>query len=195
MRHHLPTVLVTGPIGSGKSLVCAYLDGHGIPVYDCDWRTKTIYDHRPKLVAGMEEALGMPLRGADGKLDRAKLAGIIFSSPEAREKVEDIVYPVVLRDFKRWRAAQKGVPFVVMESAVALSKPVFDGIADAVVLVTAPEEIRIERVMKRDGLSREQVLTRMAAQPPIPMSAVTDVLVNDETTQCNVGQMVESLFF
>ena len=182
-------------MGSGKSLVCAYIDGHEIPVYDCDWRTKTIYDHRPKLVAWIEEALGVPLRGADGKLDRAKLADIIFSSPEAREKVENIVYPVVLKDFKRWRSAQKGVPFVVMESAVILSKPIFNGIADFVVLVTAPKEVRIERVMKRDGLTREQVLARMAAQPPIPMSAVTDVIVNDETTQCYLGDKVETVFF
>lgn len=179
MRQHRPTVIVTGPIGSGKSLVCACFRKNGIPVYDCDSRTKDIYRRRPALVERIEEALGCPLREDGGQLDRARLAALIFSSAEVREKVEALVYPEVLKDFRRWRGHQKGAPFVVLESAVILSKPLFDGLARTVLLVTAPEELRIRRVMERDGLTREQVLSRMAAQPPIPLSAVTQTLVND----------------
>ena len=194
MRHRRRTILVTGPIGSGKSLVCACLAGHGVPVYDCDARTKTLYNRRPALVAALEKALGQPLRHPDGTLDRARLAQVIFSSPQAREKLEALVYPAVLQDFKRWRARRKGAPLVVLESAVILSKPLFDGLADEVILVTAPPEVRLARVQERDGLTREQVIARMDAQPPIPSSAVTHTLVNDGNPE-ELCRRAETLVF
>lgn len=174
-----PTVIVTGLIGSGKSAVCDLLRVHGVPVYDCDTRTKSIYDRRPFLVRSLEKALEEPLRGADGRLDRGRLAACIFRDAAARETVESIVYPYVLRDFRRWRARQTGAPFVALESAVILSKPLFAGLASAVVLVTAPEELRLQRVMARDALPESQVRARMAAQPEIPASAATFILEND----------------
>ena len=187
------TVIVTGLIGSGKSAVCALLRERGIPVYDSDARTKGLYDRRPALVGRLEEALGLPLRGTDGRLDRKALAARIFSDAAARKKLEAIVYPEVLADFKRWRARQKGAPFVVLESAVILSKPVFDGLADAVVLVSAPEEVRLWRVMQRDSLPAEAVRARMAAQV-VPMEKVTATLFNEGTPQA-LQKAVEQVFF
>ena len=187
------TVIVTGLIGSGKSAVCALLRERGIPVYDSDARTKGLYDRRPALVGRLEEALGLPLRGTDGRLDRKALAARIFSDAAAREKLEAIVYPEVLADFKRWKARQKGAPFVVLESAVILSKPVFDGLADAVVLVSAPEEVRLRRVMRRDSLPAEAVRARMAAQM-VPMEKVTATLFNEGTPQA-LQKAVEQVFF
>ncbi len=187
------TVIVTGLIGSGKSAVCALLRERGIPVYDSDARTKGLYDRRPALVGRLEEALGLPLRGTDGRLDRKALAARIFSDAAAREKLEAIVYPEVLADFKRWKARQKGAPFVVLESAVILSKPVFDGLADAVVLVSAPEEVRLRRVMQRDSLPAEAVRARMAAQM-VPMEKVTATLFNEGTPQA-LQKAVEQVFF
>ena len=187
------TVIVTGLIGSGKSAVCALLRERGIPVYDSDARTKGLYDRRPALVGRLEEALGLPLRGTDGRLDRKALAARIFSDAAARKKLEAIVYPEVLADFKRWRARQKGAPFVVLESAVILSKPVFDGLADAVVLVSAPEEVRLRRVMQRDSLPAEAVCARMAAQV-VPMEKVTETLFNEGTPQA-LQKAVEQVFF
>jgi len=187
------TVIVTGLIGSGKSAVCALLRERGIPVYDSDARTKGLYDRRPALVGRLEEALGLPLRGADGRLDRKALAACIFSDDAARETLEAIVYPEVLADFKRWKARQKGAPFVVLESAVILSKPVFDGLADAVVLVSAPEEVRLRRVMQRDALPAEAVRARMAAQV-VPMEKVTATLFNEGTPQA-LRKAVEQVFF
>ena len=187
------TVIVTGLIGSGKSAVCAQLRERGIPVYDSDARTKGLYDRRPALVGRLEEALGLPLRGADGRLDRKALAARIFSDAAARETLEAIVYPEVLADFKRWKARQKGAPFVVLESAVILTKPVFDGLADAVVLVSAPEEVRLQRVMQRDALPAEAVRARMAAQV-VPMEKVTATLFNDGASQA-LQKAVEQVFF
>jgi len=186
------TVIVTGGIGSGKSAVCALLARRGIPVYDSDSRVKELYASRRSLVPQLEKALGSPLRQADGTLDKARLAAIIFSDESARETLESIVYPVLLKDFLRWRSRQKA-PFVVLESAIILSKPVFDGLADAVVLVTAPEDLRIQRTMERDGLSREAVQRRLSAQS-IPMEKVDVTLPNDGTPE-ELSAAVEHVFF
>ena len=187
------TVIVTGLIGSGKSAVCALLRERGIPVYDSDARTKRLYECSIGLVERLEEALGQSLRGEDGRLDRKALARVIFSGDSARETVEGIVYPLVLRDFRRWRARQKGAPFVVLESAVILEKPLFDGLADAAVLVTAPEQVRLERVMRRDNAPEEAVRARMAAQK-IPMEKVSVTLPNGGTPGA-LKAAVDKVFF
>ena len=186
------TVIVTGGIGSGKSAVCALLRERGIPVYDCDSRVKELYSCRRSLVPKLEKALGSPLRRADGTLDKTRLAAIIFSDPAARETLESIVYPILLQDFKRGRSHQKA-PFVALESAIILSKPLFDGLADVVVLVEAPQELRISRVMARDGLSLPEVERRLSAQK-IPLEKVDVTLVNDGSSE-ELAAAVEHVFF
>ena len=189
----MQTLVLTGYIGSGKSAVGALLRERGIPVYDSDARTKALYDEQPDLVAAMEKALDVPLRTAGGRLDRKALAAVIFKDSQAREAVEKLVYPAVLADFRNWRAGQRDVPFVVLESAVILSKPVFDGLADKVVLVTAPRDVRLRRVMARDGLSSSAVARRMAAQK-IPLEKVDAVICNDGTPE-QLREAVERVFF
>lgn len=193
MARRRTTVIVTGLIGSGKSAVCALLRERGIPVYDSDARTKRLYSRSIGLVENLEKALGRPLRDIEGKLDRRALAQAIFSSDDARAVVEGIVYPLVLKDFKRWRARQKGAPFVVLESAVILEKPLFDGLAQAAVLVTAPEDVRLQRVMRRDHAPEDAVRARMAAQK-IPREKVSVTLSNDSTPE-KLKETVEQVFF
>ena len=186
------TVIVTGGIGSGKSAVCALLGKRGIPVYDSDSRVKELYKSRRSLVPRLEKALGCPLRQADGTLDKARLSALIFSDGQARENLESIVYPILLKDFQRWRSRQEA-PFVVLESAIILSKPIFDGLADAVVLVDAPRELRIRRVMERDGVSREQVQRRLEAQD-LPLEKVNVTLSNSGSVE-ELQQAVDRVFF
>ena len=190
----MKTVIVTGGIGSGKSAVCAMLRDRGVPVYDSDSRTKSLYDKYPSLVESLESALGQELKLPDGTLDRKKLAGIIFSDSSAREKVEVAVYPFVLKDFKRWRSRHGKAPFVVLESAVILSKPVFDGIADAVVLVDAPLEQRLQRTVLRDGCTAEAALERIKAQEAVPVAKVGAVILNDSSPERLMTE-TERVFF
>jgi len=189
----METIILTGPIGSGKSAVSALLAERGIPVYDSDARTKALYDENPTLVPALEKVLGIPLRTAGGKLDRKALAAVIFSDAKAREQVENTVYPAVLEGFLRWREAHVHAPFVVMESAVILFKPIFNGLADKVVLVTAPREVRLQRVMARDGLGAEEVLRRMDAQQ-LPREGIGAVIVNDGTPE-QLRAAVDAVFF
>jgi len=181
----MKTVVLTGGMGSGKTAVCTYLRSQGVPVYDSDTRTKSLYDRDPGLVDRMEEALGTGLRSPDGRLDRHKLAGILFSDSGKKALVEQLVHPAVLADFRRWKRWQrpKGwsygpVPFVVLESAIILSCPVFEGVGDRVVLVDADEPVRVARSVARDGSDAESALRRIRRQS-FDLSRIDAVLRND----------------
>ena len=167
----MKTVILTGGMGSGKSAVARYLSLRGVPVYDSDARTKSLYDRDPSLVPLLEKELDLPLRDASGRLDRKRLAARIFTDPLAKARLEALVYPAVLADFRRWKRWHRPagwtygpVPFVVLESAVILSHPLFDALGDRVVLVDAPEEVRLERCLLRDGSTPEAALRRIRSQ-------------------------------
>ena len=175
----MKTLVITGGIGSGKSAVCAILVSRGIPVYDADARTKALYDSDPALLPALEQALGLTLRGADGHLDRKALGAAIFGDADRLASLEAVVHPAVYRDFVSWRdACPASAPFVVMESAIFLQKPLFRPLADKVLLVDAPAPLRLERAVTRGGLSREEVLSRMDAQR-IDAEEADAVLVTD----------------
>lgn len=125
------TVLVTGPIGSGKSEVCRYLSSLGWPVYDCDSRTKSLYDSVPGLRSRIEAALEIEWKDI----------GIIFKDERRRALLESIVYPLVATDIARWKEVQES-RLLFVESAVALGKPQFDSLYDRVLLVTADSSLR-----------------------------------------------------
>lgn len=158
--------MLTGGIGSGKSAAARLLAEKGGAVYDSDSMAKSLYERVPGLVGRLEETLGLPLRGADGAFSRALLAAAIFgpSSEEHRKKVEAIVHPAVFEDYLEWRKSLPEVPFTVFESAIVLKTGYPETIADYIVYVDAPLEVRIERVIARDGVSREEALARIRAQ-------------------------------
>lgn len=188
------TVILTGGIGSGKSVVAAMLQERGIPVYDSDSRTKALYDSNPALVPALEEALGVVLRGADGRLDRGMLASVIFASEEARSKMERVVYPLVYNDFMAWQSGFPDEPFVVLESAVILSRMEYFPLADyRVVLVKANSEVRLSRIMQRDSSSAAATLARMSAQEPID-PALADAVIDNSGTLAALSAEVSRVF-
>lgn len=156
-------LLCTGGIGSGKSVVVRLFQALDIPSYDCDRAAKELYDRDPQLLAEVVALCGEEVLDAEGRLDRAALARKIFGDAALLAALEDRVHPAVIRDFEKWKEEQESA-LVVIESAILLEKPRFAGLMDYTVVVTAPEAVRIARVMRRDGLSEAQVRQRMAAQ-------------------------------
>ena len=130
----MTTVLVTGPIGGGKSEACRHIAGRGWPVYDCDSRCKALYSEVPGLRARIEEELGIPF----DQLHR------IFTDKELRLRLEALVYPLLVEDLLAWKASLQS-PLAFVESAIAGEKPQFDGLYDKVLLITAPLPERIAR--------------------------------------------------
>ena len=158
------TILVTGGIGSGKSTVCAHFASLGIPVYDSDSRAKSLYDRSSRLSANVNAAFGGDLLDSDGHLDRAKLSERAFASSEALERLESLVHPAVLKDFRDWRDTAAGSDLVVLESAIASSLPSFMAEVDRVLLVRAPQRDCIARAALRDGVSGEKIAQRIHRQ-------------------------------
>lgn len=156
---------VTGGIGSGKSEVCRILAENGLELqYEADSRAKALYVESPDLLDAMEEALGCSLRGEDGRFLPNRLSQVIFNDPESLAKVEQLLFPQMLKDFSDRMSGAGKDAVVVFESATFLEKPAFDGFADMVLLVDAPFQLRLERACSRDGVSAEAVLARMQCQ-------------------------------
>lgn len=152
---------ITGGIGSGKSFVADMLLKRGVAVYNSDSRAKELMASDAELQAKLIERFGAEVFGVEG-LNRAYLAGRVFTSEEELKALNAIVHPRVMADFEQWAAEQAG-DYVVLESAI-LFESGFDGCVDIAVAIMAPEELRIERVMQRDGVTKEQVEERMRHQ-------------------------------
>lgn len=153
---------ITGGIGSGKSYVSSLLEERGIPIYNADLESKrlTVQDEgiRKELVALLGEDI---YQGAT--LNKPLLASYLFANSDNAVKVNSIIHPRVKDDFRRWVESQKDVPLVGLESAI-LYESGFDDVVDQVVMVYAPEAVRMQRAMKRDNATEEQVRARMSAQ-------------------------------
>lgn len=156
-------IACTGGIGSGKSAIVSAFAALGIPAYDCDSRTKDLYRTDGALAARVARLLGDDVLDAEGRLDLRRMSAKVFGDAGLLAALEAIVHPAVGEDFRRWASEQES-DIVILESAILQQKPFFDNFADYTITVSAPEEVRIQRVMRRDGFSREQVQSRLACQ-------------------------------
>ena len=154
---------VTGGIGSGKTHIVNMFASMGIPVYFTDDRAKWLYDSSGELLGALQFILGEDIV-QDGKLRKDIMAARLFADKSLLEKVEGVVHPAVIKDFLKWKGEQKNVPFVIIESAIFLENPLLRPLADKVLVITSPIDLRIERVQRRSNLTREQILGRMDNQ-------------------------------
>ena len=170
---------LTGGIGSGKSTVAHILLAMGFPVYFSDKRSKQLTQEHPEIRKGLTELIGEQIYKGD-QLDRSALALAIFSNDALRLKVNQIIHPIVRLDFDLWVSEQTN-PLVFNEAAILFETGASERF-DAMVLVTAPEELRIQRVMKRDLCSREEVVNRIKHQwtDEQKMHLADVVIVNDD---------------
>lgn len=152
---------LTGGIGSGKTMVAKHMASLGIPVYIADDEAKKLMDSK-EVIGEVTDAFGGDIL-ENGKINREKLAQIVFDNPEKLKLLNSIVHPKVKKHFDSWVDQHKNSPFVVKEAAI-LFETGSDKYCDAVITVTAPLEIRIQRVMERDQTDREAILKRIQSQ-------------------------------
>lgn len=153
---------LTGGIGSGKSFIAALFKKLNIPVYNSDERAKELMVSDQKIVTQLQAKFGDSVI-KNNQLDKKQIAAEIFQNKELLKWIESIVHPAVQKDFERWCFENKDVPFVLKEAAILIESGAYKQ-CDKIIVVTAPKEIRIERVMQRDGLNRQQVEARMQHQ-------------------------------
>lgn len=154
---------ITGGIGSGKSFVAKQMEEKGIPVYYTDDMAKQLMAESPVIREKLTELLGEDAYLSDGLPNKKKLIDYLFANKENALRIHSIVHPVVKSDFQQWAERHKSTEIVAMECAI-LYEAGFDDVVDRVAMIYAPLEIRIERAMKRDGATRQQVTNRINAQ-------------------------------
>ncbi len=173
---------LTGGIGSGKTMVCNIFKHLKIPVFHADIVAKELYDSDGEI----RECL-IKLFGADiyiqNKLDRKSLSAIIFKDKEALKRVNAIVHPVVIDNFINWMNEQKNASYIIHEAAILFESD-NQHLFDKVITVIAPEDIRIERVMRRDNVSETHVKSIINNQLPekLKIDGSDYVIVNDDRT-------------
>ena len=168
---------ITGGIGSGKSYVCKRLLKHGITVYDCDAAAKRLIRTSPTLQQHIISLVG--------SLDKTAMSRFLLASEDNQQAMNAIIHPAVFQDFE-----ESGMQW--MESAILFESGA-NRLVDKVVVVTAPQEVRIQRVIQRDGITREKALQWIARQwPQDEVKACADYeIVNDG--QADIDKQIELL--
>lgn len=152
---------LTGGIGSGKTTVAQMFAELGVPVYIADARARQVMQTE-NVQALVRQEFGDGVFSKDG-LDRKKLAAIVFSDKQKLKSLNSIVHPAVAKDFLEWIKEHVDHSFVIREAAILFESGSYVD-CDKIITVTAPFEIRIERVMSRDHTTREDVIQRMENQ-------------------------------
>lgn len=152
---------LTGGMGSGKSTVSSFLKELGVPVYNSDIQAKKLMQSSKKLRNSIIELLG-EASYLEGKLNRSYIAKAVFGNKVLLKKLNNIVHPTVRKHFLKWIKKQSA-PYVVQETALLFENVAMD-FYDKIILVTAPKDVRIERIVLRDTIDRESILARMDNQ-------------------------------
>lgn len=147
-------ICLTGGIGSGKTTVARMFEKHGIPVYISDERAKLIM-MKSEVIQQVQAIFDEPVIQGE-LLDRKKIRELVFGNKELLERLNSIVHPAVANDFKIWVRSHSDKAYVLKESAI-LFETKSQSTCEKIILVTAPEEVRIRRVVERDGVSEEGV--------------------------------------
>jgi dephospho-CoA kinase len=152
---------VTGGIGSGKTSVCRVFNVLGIPVFSADTAGRKIMDSDNDIIEKVKVIAGKNLYSS-GTLDRIELARLIFNDADLLKEINKVVHPVIFENFKVW-VKSVSAPYSIMEAAILIESG-GAALVDKIVTVVAPVEERVERVMRRNNLTREQVFDRIKNQ-------------------------------
>ena len=179
---------LTGGIGVGKTYVSKIFQQMGIPIFNADEQAKKCMVENANLKLAVQLAFGenMYLKGV---LQKDALAKIVFNNTEALAELNALVHPIVKQKFEDWCSLQS-TSMVIKEAAILFESDAHLGL-DSVVCVSAPENLRIERVQKRDGSSVEQIQSRMSKQmPQTEKEELADFLIVNDQVQLLLPQVL-----
>ena len=182
---------LTGNIGSGKTTVSKIFEVLGIPVFYADDAAKNVMVTDQILIRDIKSAFGGLSYFDDGSLNRKHIADIVFNDAEQLAKLNAIVHPATFRAFDEWVKQIKDAPYVLKEAALLFESDSYK-MCDYSIMVQAPLEIRIKRVMQRDGLSRAEVESRNSKQfSEEKKTALADYIIKNDDVQLVIPQVLE----
>ncbi len=182
---------ITGGIGSGKSFVCQIIESKGFPVFYCDDEAKHIIRHDEAVRTALANLVGKHLYNPEGALQKPVLAAYLCQGKEYSKQVDTIVHPRVAETFKRWIETQTASN-IFMECAL-LFESGFDCLVDETITILTPKELRIQRIMARDKVSREKAIGWMELQLPEEekTNRARHIIYNDDKHDLN--QQIEEI--
>lgn len=182
---------ITGGIGSGKTTVARVFEQLGIPVYHADYWAKEIMNTEPLVIERLKELFGKDIYDNAGKANRKRIAELVFADKNKLNELNSIIHPAVWLHGENWLKQHAGKPYILKEAAI-LFESGGNKDMDKVIMVSAPIEIRLERVMKRDNATREEVTARMANQWPDEQKiALSDFVIVNDDRQLVIPQVLE----
>ncbi|MDF1576191.1 MAG: dephospho-CoA kinase [Bacteroidales bacterium] len=181
---------ITGGIGSGKSLVCSILNKFGVPVYSADAEARRLMNTDSNIRSAILQIFGERAYSGAG-LNREYLAETVFGDADKLSRLNELVHPAVGDDFIRWADMQKEAPYVIEEAAILYESGAYEKM-HLTVLIYAPRELRIKRVMERDQVGRKDVLKRMGHQlSEEEKMNMADHIIHNDGTQMLLPQVTE----
>jgi dephospho-CoA kinase len=183
---------ITGGIGSGKSLICKIFSCLGIPIYDADSRAKSIMTTDGILVKQIKKEFGSLAFNKDGNLNREYLSATVFNDAVKLKKLNDLVHPRVGVDSEKWVEENKTHPYLLREAALLFESGSFKKL-DKVIVVTAPDVLRVRRVLQRDKQRTEQEVIAIIRNQMTEEEKVkrADFVIHNDETELVVPQVLK----
>ena len=182
---------ITGSMGSGKSTVAFFFHTLGVHIYNSDVRAKELMTDDENLKQKIKNSFGDDTYTSTGTLDRSRLAKIVFNDKEKISLLNSLVHPAVQKDFDEWCKKFSQEKYILKEAALLVESGSYKTL-DKLICVTAPEEIRIARCIKRDGISREEIIARMKNQLSENEKIIfADYIISNDESELLIPQLLK----
>ena len=183
---------ITGGIGSGKSLVCKVFQSLGVPVYDADSHAKILMTTDGILVDQIKKEFGSLSYDAKGDLNRKFLSEVVFNDEEKLQKLNALVHPRVAFDYNRWLIKCIGRRYILKEAALLFESGSFE-LLDKIIVVMAPEPMRVRRVLKRDPQRTESEILKIIRNqlPEEEKLKRADFIIQNNETELVIPQVLK----
>ncbi len=182
-------VAITGNIGSGKSTACTVFKTLGVPVFYADWEARQLY-HDKMIQQQVKRAFGEDIFDHNNQLNRAKLARLIFDDAHALQTINNIIHPNLMKRYFEWLKDHEESLYTLHEAAVIFENGL-QQYFDKIINVSAPLELRIHRIMKRDGLSKQAIQNRIQMQwPDEKKNELSDFVIYSDNKRFMIPQVM-----